>query len=64
MTDNTIVDAVKKIDGIDYRRGGKSMTYRFFGIGWKNGEYQEYLDNLADSWLYIHIGASALFFCE
>ena len=48
MTDNTIVDAVKKIDSIDYRRGGASGAYSFFGIGWKD-EHQEYLDSLADS---------------
>ena len=48
MTDNTIVDAVKKIDGIDYRRGGASGAYSFFGIGWKD-ERQECPDSLADS---------------
>ena len=48
MTDNTIVDAVKKIDSIDYRRGGASGAYSFFGIGWKD-EHQEYLDSLAVS---------------
>ena len=48
MNDNTIVDAVKKIDGIDYRRGGASGIYAFFGIGWKD-EHQEYFDSLADS---------------
>ncbi|MBR1858470.1 MAG: hypothetical protein IJ797_03140, partial [Selenomonadaceae bacterium] len=48
MNDNTIIDAVKKIEGISYRRGGKTMTYCLFGIGWKDSEYQERFDNLAD----------------
>ena len=48
MNDNTIVDAVKKIDDIDYRRSGHSGAYSFVGIGWKD-EHQEYLDSLADS---------------
>ena len=49
MTDNTIIDAVKKIDGISYRRGGRAMVYQLFGIGWKDDDRQEYLDSLTDS---------------
>ena len=34
MTDKTIIDALKKIDGIDYRR--TLSGYKIFGIKWRN----------------------------
>ena len=35
MSDRMIIDTVRNVDGISYRRGGASGGYRFFGIGWR-----------------------------
>ena len=35
FTDRTITEAVKQIEGIDYRAGGKYKTYHFYGLGWQ-----------------------------
>ena len=48
MTDNAIISAVRKIEGLSYRRSGHSGSYSIFGIGWKDGERQEYLDSLTN----------------
>ena len=48
MTDNAVIAAARRIEGIDYRRNRNGARY-LNGIGWKNGERQEYLDNLVNS---------------
>ena len=34
-SDRALTDAIKRIDGISYRRDMNG--YQFFGIGWNNG---------------------------
>ena len=47
MTDNAIIAAARKVEGIYYKRA-RSGAYHLYGIGWKNGERQEYLDSITD----------------
>ena len=42
--DRALTDAIKRIDGISYRRGGKGGGYQFFGVGWKGAVKQGTLD--------------------
>ena len=37
MTDTAILDAIKRIDGISYRRSGTDGSYKILGIRWRDG---------------------------
>ena len=44
--DRTLADAVRRLDGIDYRKGGKDHLYAFFGIGWQDTPEQQSFEDL------------------
>ena len=41
LNDRSLCEAVAKIDGINYRRGGKTGAYQFFGIRWRRDSDNE-----------------------